>query len=304
MMKSRGESCPVEPTGAPRAGMPDIAKLLRRLRSANAQAAWEDFLLEFSSVLFQMANAFVRDEDEAADCFVYICEQFTRDRFRRLLQFKPEGPASFTTWLRVVARNLSFDWRRKKYGRIRPFKSVQSLSPLELEAHRLLHERGLSREETLQQLLVVWPHVTMDKLGEIESKIADSLSSRQRWILSTRKQRESAAITTDYEEGTTEEAIPAIDAGPTPETLAVDHQQRARLSRCLGLLPPIEQLIVRLRFEDELSLKEIGRLTGLGDPLRVHRRLASILETLRIAMAEKNGRKTGNHVREIRQETR
>ena len=139
----------------------------------------------------------------------------------------------------------------------------------------------------------------MEKLSEIESRIADSLSSRQRWILSTRKQRECTATATDYDE-----AFPAIDTGPTPETLAVDHQQRARLSRCVGLLPPIEQLIVRLRFDDELSLKEIGQLTGLGDPLRVHRRLGSILETLRIAMAEKNGRKTGNHVREIRQETR
>lgn len=303
MRKSSGAN-PPEPSKPSPTGLSSIVALLRRLRSPDAQAPWEDFLFEFSPILFQTTSAFVRDEDEAADCFVYVCEQFARDHFRRLLQFKPEGPASFTTWLRVVARNLSFDWHRKKYGRIRPFKSVQSLSPLELEAYRLLHERGLSREETLQQLLAVWPQVTMEKLSEIESRIADSLSSRQRWILSTRRQRECTATATDYEERTIDEAFPAIDTGPTPETLAVDHQQRARLSRCVGLLPPIEQLIVRLRFDDELSLKEIGQLTGLGDPLRVHRRLGSILETLRIAMAEKNGRKTGNHVREIRQETR
>jgi DNA-directed RNA polymerase specialized sigma subunit len=45
-------------------------------------------------------------------------------------------------------------------------------------------------------------------------------------------------------------------------------------------------LILRLRFDDELSLDEISQLAGLGDAQRVHRRLTSILEKLRSAVGK------------------
>jgi len=69
--------------------------------------------------------------------------------------------------------------------------------------------------------------------------------------------------------------------------MAVDRQQRARLHKSVGLLPPIERLIVHLRFQEELSLSEIAGLTGLGDAQRVHRRIAAILQKLRVAMGDK-----------------
>jgi RNA polymerase sigma factor (sigma-70 family) len=305
MRKSFGVICPADAPGASCSYRSDITRILGRFRSPEAWLAWEDFLIEYNAVLYHTVHKFAPDEDQAGDCFVYICEQLARNGFRRLLQFKTDGAANFSTWLRVVTRNLCFDWHRKKHGRIRPLKSVQGLSPLGLEAYRCLYERCLSPEETLQQLRATWPTVTMVELSDIESTIENSLSSRQHWILSARKQRES--ITRAFsgnEEETGEETASTIDTGPNPERLAVDQQQRARLHKCVGLLPPTERLIVRLRFEDELSLDEIGQLTGLGDAQRVHRRLAEILRKLRVAIGEINDRKTLNGVREIRRETR
>jgi RNA polymerase sigma factor (sigma-70 family) len=280
----------------------DVALLLERLRSADAQAGWQEFLLQYSSVLYQTARAYTDDEDEASDCFVHICEQLVRNGFRRLLQFKTGGAASFKTWLRVVARNLCYDWHRKKHGRLRPFKSVQHLSTLELEVYRCRYECRLSRGETLRRLQATWPTANMDVLTDIESRLEHSLSSRQHWLLSAWKQRESSASISGTEEETWEESTAVIDTAPNPETLAVDRQQRARLLKSVGLLPLDERLIVHLRFEEELSLEEIAQLTGLGDAQRVHRRIAAILQKLQMAMETRNDRKITDYVRVVRQQ--
>jgi RNA polymerase sigma factor (sigma-70 family) len=142
----------------------------------------------------------------------------------------------------------------------------------------------------------------MEELTDIEGRIENSLNPRQHWLLSGWKQRESGVSISDSEEETWDEVAFAIDKGPNPERMAVDRQQRARLHKSVGLLPPIEQLIVHLRFEEELSLSEIAGLTGLGDAQRVHRRIAAILQKLRAAMEARNDRKISDYVRVIRQE--
>lgn len=304
MKQPRGVTRTAELPSASRTDFTSIAPLLGRLRSQDAQAAWEDFLREYSSVLYQTARAFTQDEEEASDCLVHICEQLARNGFRRLLHFESGGAAKFSTWLRVVARNLCYDWHRRIHGRLRPFKSVQGLSALELEVYRCRYEQGLSREEALQHLRMTWPDLMIDQLAEIESRIENSLNSRQHWLLSVWKERESTPSISYLQDEWGDEAAAAVDPAPDPETIAVDRQQEARLHQCVALLPPSERLIVQLRFEDELSLEEIARLTGLGDAYRVHRRLGVILQQLRTAMRERKNRKTGDDVREIRQETR
>src|SRR5882724_13170569 len=83
-------------------GDPSVATLQEGLRSSNGLAAWEFFLEIYSPVLYQIATSCSDDEDDAADCYLHICEQLSRNGFRRLLKFKPEGSARFTTWVRVV----------------------------------------------------------------------------------------------------------------------------------------------------------------------------------------------------------
>jgi RNA polymerase sigma factor (sigma-70 family) len=261
-----------------------IAGLLDRLRSSDSRDAWVEFLESYSPVLYQTARACTPDEDAAADCYLLICEQLARNRFRRLLKFKPEGRASFITWLRVVARNLCFDWHRSRSGRHRPFKSLQHLSQLELEVYSCRFHRGFSPEETLQQLQSTFPGLSLSELAAIEGRVHGSLNSRQHWIVSTRKQLAfSKTIATAGGDGE-EESIDVADPHPDQETLIVGRQQQAQLEKCVASLPSDERLILQLRFGDDLSLEEIARLTGLGDAQRVHRRIAAVLKKLRAAM--------------------
>jgi RNA polymerase sigma factor (sigma-70 family) len=245
-------------------GEPSVAALLDRLRSSDPLSAWSDFLQQYSPILYQSARACTRDEDDAADYFLYICEQLAKSSFHRLLLFRPDGGASFATWLRVVARNLCFDCHRKKHGRPRPFKSVQNFSPLELEVYRCRQERGLSQQQTLEELRKTAPGVSLSELSDMESRIENSLSPRQHWILSARSQSRSNPTTLVAGQDDGESTVDVADSGPNPETIILEQQLQAKVQKCVSSLPRDERLLVQLRFEEGLSLEEIARLTGLG----------------------------------------
>lgn len=262
-----------------------IALLLEGFHSSNACNAWVDFLGSYGPVLYQAARAYTSSQDAAADCYVYICEQLAHNRFKRLRKFNPKGRASFTTWLRVVARNLCFDWHRRQSGRRRPFKSLEGLSPLELEIYRWRFAHGASQHETLQQLTPQFPNVDLDELSAIEGRLQNSLSSRQRWILSTRRQSEIRTRVTVAREDDEPHMPEVADSQPDQETLLVTQQQQEQLQNNLASLPADERLLLQLRFEHDLSLDEVARLSGLGDGQRVHRKLTAVLKKLRCLMS-------------------
>jgi len=261
-----------------------IALLLEALRSPNSRDAWAEFLDAYSPVLYQTARACTSDADAAADCYLHICERLARDGFRRLLKFKPEGRASFTTWLRVVARNICLDWHRSQSGRPRPFKSLQRLSPLELEIYNCRFIHGRSQEETLQQLESVFLRVSPSELSNIEDRLQASLTSRQQWILRTRKESEFSAPVAVAGEENEPGVMDVPDPGPNQETRFADQEQQSQLEKSVASLPAQERLLVQLRFEQDLSLEEIARVCGLQDAQQVHRKLAAILKKLRTAM--------------------
>jgi RNA polymerase sigma factor (sigma-70 family) len=262
----------------------EIALLLEALRSADTRDSWAAFLDTYSLVLYQTARVYTSNEDAAADCYLYICEHLAQNRFRRLLKFNLNGKASFTTWLRVVARNLCFDWHRSQSGRPRPFKSLQRLSPLELEIYNCRFVRGATQLETLQALGPVFPGVSLAEISDIEVRLQSSLSSRQQWILSTRKKAEFTTTIAVAGEDLDHGVVEVADPRPTQEAQLADRQQQGRLQKTLISLPADERLLVQLRFEQDLSLEEIARLCGLGDAQRVYRRLEAVLKKLRSAM--------------------
>jgi RNA polymerase sigma factor (sigma-70 family) len=273
------------PPPEPEVSSRGIALLLEALRSPNARDAWVEFLDTYSPVLYQTARACTSNDDEASDCYLHICERLGRDGFRRLLKFRPEGKASFATWLRVVARNICLDWRRNQFGRNRPFSSLQRLSPLELQIYDQRFVRGATQEETLQQIEPIYPGVTLSDLSTIEERLQSSLTPRQQWILSTRRKPQfssSIAVAGDEDELL---MVNVPDPSPSQESQFVEQEQQSRLERSVARLSTEERLLVQLRFEHDLSLEEIARLCGLQDPYRVHRRLAAILKKLRRAMA-------------------
>ena len=259
---------------------PSIEEILKQLRARDPHEAWTGFLQEYSALIFHVTRYYERDLDLASDCFQFVCERLCADRFRRLLRFKPQGPASFSTWLRAVVRNLCMDWRRKEFGRRRPFRSISRLNAFDQEVFRCVYERGNSTEETFSVLRSTHPNIRREQVTESRQRIEEELTAKQRWVLSVRFAQKTAATTNE-----TAAAPPEIpDPRPDPEARAVIEERQRSLGRALARLPKRESLLVRLRFEQELTLEQIAKLLDLGNAQRADRQIKDVLARLREAL--------------------
>src|SRR5258708_3548893 len=200
-----------------------ILEVLEQLHSRRPQEAWAQFLQEYSALIFHIVRHFEHNNDHAADCFQFVCERLSEKNLRRLSQFKINGPAKFSTWLRAVVRNLCLDWHRRQFGRPRVFRSISRLSAFDQEGFRYVYERGLPIDEAFLQLRPYFPDLRAAQLEESVARIDKDLTIKQRWLLSARSIQKSAS-TIDETEGVPH-AIP--DPKPDPETQAIHAEKQA-----------------------------------------------------------------------------
>ena len=140
---------------------------------------------------------------------------------------------------------------------------------MELEVYKLRFTQGVSEGETFEEIRKLFPAIAADELFAIEEKLEKSLTARQRWLLSSRRQPYlSSAVAVAGEEETDPITIEPADSQPNQEIIFATAEQKAQLRRLLASLPPTERLLLQLRFEQELSLDEVARLCGLGDGQR------------------------------------
>jgi DNA-directed RNA polymerase specialized sigma subunit len=142
-----------------------IARVLRLLHSSQASSVWAEFLQLYSPLILRVVRRFETEEDQVADCFLFVCEQLCRDRFRRLRRFRINGPASFATWLHSVVRNLCLDWYRKEFGRHRVSQSIARLARVDQEVFRCTYDQGMSLEETLLWLHARFPGLAREQVN-------------------------------------------------------------------------------------------------------------------------------------------
>jgi RNA polymerase sigma factor (sigma-70 family) len=259
-----------------------LEAILRRLGSRAPEPAWEEFLEVCSPLVLQVVQLFERDPDPVGDCFLFVCEQLRAKGFRRLRRFRPLGPASFSTWLRAVVRNLCLDWHRRESGRHRVFRAVGALGPLGRAVFRYRFREGLSRQETLLSLRPRFPDLTEPQLLASEERVRESLTPRQLFLLSLPARAVHIAL--ESEDGS-ERQLP--DPEPGPDEVASLSEQRQLLERALLRLPDADRLLVRLRFEEGLTLDQIARVAGLGNPQRAERHINGLLERLRTAIGSR-----------------
>jgi RNA polymerase sigma factor (sigma-70 family) len=259
---------------------PAISELIRDLGSDDADPAWIQFLERYSPLLQQVILLSVPGEDTQADCFVFVCEQLAANQFRRLRKFRPQGSATFATWLRAVTRNLCLDWQRKVFGRWQPFTWIRSLTALEQQVFRRTYEELCTPEQTLALLAPSFPGVTAGMVEEAANRLGTRLSARERWLLSAREVHlESLDAITDEGDGALR--LQVRDFAADPERAAIEREHQASLQRVLAGLSKADQLLLRMRFEHGLTLQEIARIAGFKDAQSADRALRTLLERVR-----------------------
>jgi RNA polymerase sigma factor (sigma-70 family) len=246
--------------------------LLTRLRSRDRSRAWNQFLAVYSQTIMHIASQHEHDRDSMDDCYLFICEKLCEKDFYRLLSFQPQGSASFRSWLKVVIVNLCIDWRRHRRGRARPFKSISKLSLLDQAVFKYRFQQRAGRQVCLASMQADFPGVDENQLDDAVNRINRTLTSRQQWLLSTRQSQ-----TVSFSDDT---ATEPVEPGPGPARSIALSQAQEQLQQALDRLSPHHRLLIKLRYQQELSLKEVARLTRLGDPFRARRHLQAALAEL------------------------
>lgn len=256
-----------------------VGELLEQLSSGRVDAAWTEFLARYSPLIKRIVRLQDTGHGRAEECFAYVCNALSDDGFRRLRGFRPDGPARFRTWLMAVVSNLCADWHRRERGRIRPPRCVLRLPELDQQVYRCIYQQGMSRTECVATLAPRFPELTEATVSEVSARLFGLLTPQQRWRPGAASQARNPVAGNPLQEGD-DSTWPVPDPGPGPDDLAADAQERGRLREALAKLPPRQRLLIRLRYEQDLTLAEVARLTGQPDPFRANRQVQDALDAL------------------------
>lgn len=257
-----------------------IEAILEGLRSEDPKSAWENFLLWYSDLIYTVIKQFARDQDDAGDCFLFICEKLADKHYRRLRAFRPDGRARFFTWLRAVARNLCLDWHRARFGRRQAFRSIAKLGAVQQHIFTLIFQKSLPTEEAWKALAAAFPGILYEEFERECEKVRGLLTSRQLWLLSTATRSEES-LESDQENKL---VLELLDPRPDPETVAALQQTHTAVTNALARLDEGNRLLMRLRFSEGLSLQAVAELLGLKDAQTADRRIQAALELIRAEM--------------------
>ena len=256
---------------------PFIASIISALSPAERESSWCVFLDRYSGLIYHVVRSFDRDPDHSGNCFLFVCEQLSASDFRRLRKFDQCGRASFSTWLCAVVRNLCLDWHRKEHGRHRVLSSVTRRSATDQLLFEIVFKQGLSAEEAREELSRRNVELSF---AEVEERICDlrrCLTSRQLWLLSSGK---SMLDSIDAEEEG-RYVVEPTDPAPDPEAMVALRETHRHVSAALVSLTESDRLLIRLRYQEGLTLQQVAKLVGLKDAQTADRRLRDIIDHLR-----------------------
>jgi len=258
-------------------------QLFKLLERKQTEQAWPLFLQLYSNRILQIVRRFAKGEDDRSDCFLFVCVQLSRRNCKRLRKFDRAGRATFTTWLHAVVFNLCRDWRRTKFPRYRIFRSISGLPDFEQGVFHFHFERGMNLQETLEILRYSYPHITRARVADAAARLQNHITPRQRRLLLARRPKVES-LSAKSESGATMRDLPATDRSTEPEVAADRQQLEEALNNALQALEPEDLLILRLRFQHDVSLAEIANLTGIANAQADDRQIQKFVEVLRQRM--------------------
>ena len=256
----------------------DIHGILKQLASGEIEAGWRAFLGGYSDLIYSVVLQYEGNDPRAEDCYLHVCAKLSDNGFEKLLRFQPDGPARFQTWLTVVTANLCIDWRRTEYGRFRPFKTIKELPELDRLIFRYRYEYGMALHECLLSLNAIYPNLTQARFSAINGRLNQLLTSEQHWRLSAAR-RENVPLDETLSELGGAASMPE-HPGPGPETMAQLEQDSTRLKQAMARLEPEQRLLLRLRFQYDLTLDEVAQCAGLKNLHIARRQLEAALDSL------------------------
>jgi len=206
---------------------------------------------------------------EREDFASFVHLRLIDDDYAILRKF--QNRSTLWTYLAMVIERLSLDFCAEKWGRWRPSAMAERLGPIAVTLERLVTRDNHTLEEAIEILRTNHDVGVTD--GELRN-MWDQLPARIR--------------TTDV----SEELAATVSSNDSAETRIEESDRRThieRLQRALrtafAQIPDQDRVLIALRFDQDLSMVEIAKLTGSSVPT-LHRRLDKSVKHLRSALAQ------------------
>jgi RNA polymerase sigma factor (sigma-70 family) len=206
---------------------------------------------------------------EREDFASFVHLRLIEDDYAILRKF--QNRSTLWTYLAMVIERLSLDFCAEKWGRWRPSAMAERLGAAAVNLERLVTRDNHSLDEAIEILR------TNHDVGLTDVEL------RRIWEqLPTRTRTTSVG----------EEAAAAVSSDDSSESSVEDSDRRTRIERLQRALqtafekiPAQDRVLIALRFDQDLSMVEIAKLTGSSVPT-LHRRLDKSVKQLRLALSQ------------------
>lgn len=178
-----------------------------------------------------------------------------------------QGRSSLRTYLTTVIQRIFLDYRRRLWGKWRPSAEARHRGPLAIRLETLLYRDGLTLDEAIETLQT---NFAGEESREAVAELAHLLPPRtnRRFM---------------NEGGEDMATVPAGELA-SPEAQLEGARTLARtqhlINNAMEGLEPQDRIVLRMRFEDNISVANIARTLHL-DQKGLYRRLESLLAEFR-----------------------
>jgi len=205
------------------------------------------------------------EQDDFAS-FVHL--RMVGDDYAILRKF--QSRSTLWTYLAAVIERLSLDFCADRWGRWRPSAMAERLGPVAVALERLVHRDAHSVDEALE-ILTTNHHVALTH-AELR-RLWQQLPARVRHT----EVGEEAAL----ELSSNDRSEAAVDDANLRQSVK---RLQSALQSAFAQIAPQDRVLIALRFDQDLSMVEIARLTGSSVPT-LHRRLDKSVKQLRLALS-------------------
>ncbi len=226
----------------------------------------------------KVAKRRFHDQNEAHECALYILEGLREDNCRRLRCY--EGRSSHTTFLFTLVNSLASDFYRKRYGRKRIPKAVSKLGAWAEALYELVCWKSYSASDAYELFRL---HRGYDRnfchfLEEMDP------------VLKAPCPKDPKVVSLD-DPGSHKDHLPDPSQDPFEAMLEkLDQERRIHaltiLRDAVRSLPDEDQLLLKLRYEGDKPLPQIGLVLGLTENA-ARKKLKSILTQFKAILLSK-----------------
>lgn len=184
-----------------------------------------------------------------------------------------EGRSRLATYISIVVQRMALDYRIHEWGKWHPSAEAKRLGPLALELEQLLHRDGRSLEDALAILAARHEGITRESLGQLAAKLPPRAPKPRGVPLD---EVHSTARIEDVEER-------ALDG----DRRRVARHVAAVLGKAIDGLPDDDRLLLKLRFQDGMSVANIARAMQIEQRF-LYRRIETRMRQMKAAL-ERDG---------------